>query len=205
MSDDDVVRQILSQVEEDPGVSQKKLSASIGVSVGMVNLHMKRCVAKGFIKLQQAPVRRYLYYLTPEGFAEKTRLTSRYVKASFSVFLQGKEQYGAILNLCAVNGWRQILLLGNTDLADLVELVSMAHQEIEIRGILDVDGTGRKRSSIPVFNSPEEVLKDVPRGRIDAGIGCHLIGPEIEVPDWDAIGRQLGLAGNRVLVPAFLS
>ncbi|RED43747.1 winged helix-turn-helix transcriptional regulator [Aestuariispira insulae] len=71
MSRSRIVREILMEIERDPNISQKRLAETIGISVGMVNWHIKRCVNKGFVKLQQAPVKRYMYYLTPEGFVEK--------------------------------------------------------------------------------------------------------------------------------------
>lgn len=60
MSDQNVIRQLLIEIDRNPAISQKRLSEEIGISVGMINWHVKRCVSKGLIKLQQAPVRRYL-------------------------------------------------------------------------------------------------------------------------------------------------
>ena len=79
MSNEHLVRQILVEIDRNPSVSQRQLSTELGVSIGIVNWHMKRFVRKGLVKLHQAPVRRYLYYLTPDGFAEKARLTAEYL------------------------------------------------------------------------------------------------------------------------------
>ena len=43
----------------------------MGVALGLANSYLKRCIRKGFIKITEAPANRYLYYLTPQGFAEK--------------------------------------------------------------------------------------------------------------------------------------
>ena len=100
MSNETLVRQILVEIDRDPSISQRQLSDNLGVSIGIVNWHMKRFVGKGLVKLQKAPVRRYLYYLTPSGFAEKARLTAEYLNASFDIFRQGAPSIrGAVRHL----------------------------------------------------------------------------------------------------------
>lgn len=62
---------LIMELEEDAAVSQHKLSKKLGIAAGLVNILMKRAVNRGFIKMKQIPARRYAYYLTPKGFAEK--------------------------------------------------------------------------------------------------------------------------------------
>ena len=62
-----------------------------------VNAYLKRCVKKGLVKVSGAPARRYAYYLTPQGFAEKSRLTVEYLSSSFSFFRQAREDCSAVL------------------------------------------------------------------------------------------------------------
>ena len=65
---------LVTALEEDQQVSQSKLAKRVGMSVGLVNILMKRAVKRGLIKIKQIPGRRYAYYLTPKGFAEKAKL-----------------------------------------------------------------------------------------------------------------------------------
>ena len=58
MPNETLVRQILDEIDRNPSISQRQLSDNLGVSIGIVNWHMKRCVTKGLVKLQTAPVRR---------------------------------------------------------------------------------------------------------------------------------------------------
>lgn len=62
-----IERRILIAIDADAGISQRALSMEIGIAVGSINWYLKRCVNKGLIKLQQAPIKRYLYYLTPRA------------------------------------------------------------------------------------------------------------------------------------------
>ena len=112
MANEGLVRRILVEIDRNPSVSQRQLSTELGVSIGIVNWHMKRFVKKGLVKLHQAPVRRYLYYLTPDGFAEKAKLTAEYLKSSFNIFRLGRRQYEALFGLCEVNHWSRRAVAG---------------------------------------------------------------------------------------------
>ena len=74
-----IVLGLLQSVERDGAQSQRKLASDLGIALGLVNAYLKRCVKKGLLKIGQAPARRYAYYLTPHGFAEKSRLTVEYL------------------------------------------------------------------------------------------------------------------------------
>ena len=54
------------------------VATELEVTLGMANALIKRLVLKGYIKIKDAPSRRYKYYVTPDGFIEKGRL-SKYV------------------------------------------------------------------------------------------------------------------------------
>src|ERR1700760_1175383 len=84
-----IVLGVLNSVE-DGSTSQRRIAAELGVALGLVNAYLKRCVMKGLVKVSEAPARRYAYYLTPNGFSEKTRLTIEYLSFSFSFFRQAK-------------------------------------------------------------------------------------------------------------------
>src|SRR6202046_5507378 len=81
---------LLNSVERDGGQSQRRLASELGIALGLVNAYLRRCVKKGLVKVTEAPARRYAYYLTPHGFAEKSRLTVEYLGISFSFFRQAR-------------------------------------------------------------------------------------------------------------------
>jgi DNA-binding MarR family transcriptional regulator len=81
---DDILLGVLNAIERDARTSQRSISSELGVALGLANAYLKRRVNKGLIKVSQAPARRYTYYLTPNGFAEKTRLTAEYFSYSFT-------------------------------------------------------------------------------------------------------------------------
>jgi DNA-binding MarR family transcriptional regulator len=117
-------------------VSQRHLAGELGVALGLANSYLKRCIRKGFIKISEAPANRYLYYLTPTGFSEKSRLTAKYLSSSLSFYRKSAESCSAVYSDCHQKGWHRVLLCGLSDLAEIAVLRA-ADTEIEIVGIYD--------------------------------------------------------------------
>ena len=68
---EDIVLGVLTAIDRDSNTSQRTISRELDVALGLANAYLKRCVRKGLIKIKQVPRRRYAYYLTPQGFAER--------------------------------------------------------------------------------------------------------------------------------------
>jgi DNA-binding MarR family transcriptional regulator len=140
---EELTLQLLSDIDGGGPVSQRSMAMNLGVAVGLANTLLKRCVRKGWVKMHQVPARRYAYYLTPQGFAEKSRLTASYLAASFSFFRRARSQCGALLDAAAERGWRRIVLVGDGDLAEIVVL--SAHEAtVELVAVL-VPGANKER------------------------------------------------------------
>ena len=128
--------EILDTVQRNEQLSQRHLSRELGVALGLANSYLKRCVRKGWVKVQQAPANRYLYYLTPTGFAEKSRLTAEYLSNSLSFYRQAGHSCSRLLDQCEHNGWKNLLLCGVSDLAEIATLRAM-ERNFQIVGIFD--------------------------------------------------------------------
>src|SRR5579871_3782465 len=100
-----IVLGLLSSVETDGKRSQRRISAELGIALGLVNAYLKRCVKKGLVKVHDAPARRYAYYLTRHGFAEKSRLTVQYLTDSFSFFRSAKADCAQVLKTAQARGF----------------------------------------------------------------------------------------------------
>lgn len=114
-----VTLEILEAIEGRSDVTQRHLADRLGVALGLANSYLKRCVRKGFIKITQAPANRYLYYLTPHGFAEKSRLTTAYLAYSFAFYREASESMTAALQQCVEVNVRRVLFAGVSELAEI--------------------------------------------------------------------------------------
>src|SRR5476649_2450965 len=134
--DDSRTLEILDNVDRNKQISQRYLSRQLGVALGLANSYLKRCVRKGWVKVQQAPANRYLYYLTPTGFAEKSRLTAEYLSTSLSFYREAGNSCSRLLDQCEHNRWHRVLLCGVSDLAEIATLRAM-ERNFTIVGIYD--------------------------------------------------------------------
>ena len=157
---DEVTLELLNAIEKNGRASQRDLARHTGVALGLVNSYIKRCVRKGWIKISEAPANRYIYYLTPNGFSEKMRLTTRYLTDSFSFYRRAAESCDQMLRKFSVDGIHEILLVGISDLAEIVFLKSLENQ-VEIRGMFDSNTENEQFFSIPVYHKwPRDLAID---------------------------------------------
>lgn len=77
---------LLEQIESDPNITQASLATQLGVAVGTVNWHLKRMIAKGYVKVKRAERRKLRYIITPEGITFRARLTVDYIEQSFLLY-----------------------------------------------------------------------------------------------------------------------
>jgi len=138
------VLDILQAVEQSENITQRHLAKRVGIALGLANSYLKRCIKKGLIKVKQAPANRYLYYLTPKGFTEKSRLTAEYLTESFSFYRSASYSVKQLLAHCARENLNEILLLGESELAEIVCLNVMGTQ-LSVVGIYD-SGSDKEKS-----------------------------------------------------------
>ena len=100
--------------------TQRRLASDLGVALGLVNAYSKSCINKGLVKVRDAPARRYAYYLTPKGFAEKSRLTIEYLTHSFSLFSSGESGIHGHSAFRRGRGVSRLAVLGASDLAEIL-------------------------------------------------------------------------------------
>jgi DNA-binding MarR family transcriptional regulator len=141
---------LLDAVEQDRAQSQRHLASELGIALGLVNAYLKRCIKKGLVKVRQAPARRYAYYLTPQGFAEKSRLTVEYLSYSFGFFRQAKTDCSRLFELAKVSGVRVVMLVGQSDLAEIAALCAI-EQGIKVAGIVQREAPNGHFIGLPVF------------------------------------------------------
>jgi len=183
---------LLDAVGRDRAPSQRDLASELGVALGLVNAYLRWCMKKGLVKVRRAPARRHDYYLTPQGLAEKSRLTVEYLSNSFSLFRQAKSECSDLFRLAKVRGQRNFLLLGQSDLADIAALCAIK-QGCTIVGLVEPDAE-EGFIGAPTFRTIDAV--DV---AVDAVLVTDLKNPRLTC---ERAMERLGV--ERVLVPELL-
>src|SRR5262245_44901306 len=134
-SKQEIVLRLLEDVAADNALSQDRFAKRIGIAKGLANAYFNRCLDKGWIRLRQVPKQRFLYYLTPKGFAEKARLTGEFLISSYQFYRKVRADMGALMADAASQGHRRLAVLGAGELAEIIAIVS-EESEIEILGFV---------------------------------------------------------------------
>jgi DNA-binding MarR family transcriptional regulator len=169
------------------------LASELGIALGLVNAYLKRCMKKGLVKVRHAPARRYAYYLTPQGFAEKSRLTVEYLSYSFSFFRQAKTDCSELFRNAKAHGVNSVLFVGRSDLAEIAALCALDHG-VTIAGLVQDEATDDRFIGLPVFPSFDAVTQP-----FDALLVTDVIDARATC---EAAIARFGI--DRVLVPELL-
>jgi DNA-binding MarR family transcriptional regulator len=161
MRDDDtddarIMLGLLDSVQRNGAQSQRRLASELGIALGLVNAYLKRCITKGLIKAREVPARRYIYYLTSRGFAEKARLTVEYLVYSFDFFRQAKTDCAAQLETARARGFQRIIFAGKSDLAEIAAICAL-QSSVVIVGIVDRAASDARYLGLPLFKSFKDV------------------------------------------------
>lgn len=176
---------LLELVERDKAQSQRRLASELGIALGLLNAYLKRCIRKGLVKMQRAPARRYAYYLTPRGFAEKSRLTMEYLSYSLEFFRQAKADCLQTLEVARGAGFLRLVLAGRSDLAEIT-IVCALESGINIVAVVDPaagESTFTGKPSVTCYDEIRQpfdavIVTDIVNGRMSYERAVAAVGSD---------------------------
>ncbi len=148
--DDRLTLELLDAIEQRSDVSQRHLARQLGIALGLANSYLKRCAKKGYVKVREVPANRYLYYLTPKGFAEKTKLTAQFLSTSLTFYRQAAESCSELYLECDKREWGRIVLCGASDLAEIAYTKAMT-RPVKVLGIYDSRSEHSELGVLPIW------------------------------------------------------
>jgi len=135
--------QILEEIGNTHRTSQRYLARKLNISLGLANSFIKRLAKKGYLKITTIPRKRVKYILTPQGFAEKGRLTYEFIQYSFSLYKEALKKFEDLLNGLEKNKVKKVVFYGVSDLAEIASM-SLKAMDIELVGVVDDSKKGRQ-------------------------------------------------------------
>ncbi len=88
--------ELLRKINRKPESTQRELAHELGFSLGKLNYCLKELQKKGLIKIENFKKNpnkiNYLYVLTPEGLAAKTKLTINFMKKKMKEYDELKKE-----------------------------------------------------------------------------------------------------------------
>ena len=95
---------LFKTVENSPDINQRKLARELDISLGLTNTYFQRVLKKGWIRAKQVKPRRWLYFLTPLGALEKSRLSLSYMHRTLESFRELKNKGDKHLRILSEKG-----------------------------------------------------------------------------------------------------
>ena len=126
---------LFNSVENSPDINQRKLARELDISLGLTNIYFQRVLKKGWVRAKQVKPRRWLYFLTPQGALEKSRLSLSYLHRTLNSFRVLKSKGDEHLRILSKKGVRGIHLCGEDDLTEILSYCFSGF-EIELLSII---------------------------------------------------------------------
>ena len=130
---------LFNTVESRPEINQRQLARELNVSLGLTNTYFQRVLKKGWIRAQQVKPRRWLYFLTPKGAMEKSRLSVSYMHRTLNSFRELKSKGDEHLRILSKKGVRGIHLCGEDDLTEVLSYCFSGYEIKLLSVILEKD------------------------------------------------------------------
>lgn len=157
--------EILKHVEQSSQLNNRMAAAKLDCSVKLAHAVLARMVEKGWLHVRKLHARRWDYFLTPTGIAEKARLTYEFLEFSMRFYQEARKKSSQVCRDLAEEGKRSVALLGDGDLA---EIVYLGVQEWGLR-LVEVYGDDRKTFLGHVVKPPTAIAES----QADAIIVCE--------------------------------
>lgn len=149
--------QLLEEIEQNPKVSQRELSNKFGIALGVTNACIKRMAHRGWIRLKGIPPRRIAYYITPKGFAGKSKLMLHFFSYNIQHYAEMKKVISGRLLEMQEDGIRRIAFYGVSDEMEIA-YITLQGLDMKLAAIIDTD---EEKQGTNVFGhkvvSPREV------------------------------------------------
>jgi len=132
---------VLSQLGNDANITQRQISQNVGLSLGLVNIILKKLIKKGYVKIKRLNRRNLQYFLTPKGFSEISRRSYHYLWKTIDSVAKMKEKIQGFVLEEYSKGITQFVIVGNGELADIVEisLRNLNKKDLKFRRALEED------------------------------------------------------------------
>jgi DNA-binding MarR family transcriptional regulator len=113
---------IIEEISRKRALTQRELAQKTKLSLGAVNIILKRLVTRGIVKTKSLNPKKVEYMVTPKGFTEKTKKTYNYFLKTVDLVKVVRLEIAKIILEEYNKGQKNFVILGDDDLADIIEL-----------------------------------------------------------------------------------
>jgi hypothetical protein len=163
-------RRILGEFENGSRLSQRSLSSRLGIALGLTNLLIRRMIRKRWIRVVRVQPNRMRYVLTPQGLAEKARMTRAYFHNSVRFYAEARnrirDRFAALSsawphdegNNAASNPGKRIIFYGAGEVAE-IGYICLQKTDLGLVGV--ADDKVQKFFDVPVYPTTQLTSQDL--------------------------------------------
>ncbi|HZX47709.1 MAG TPA: winged helix-turn-helix transcriptional regulator [Nitrospirota bacterium] len=181
--------EILEELSTNGHVTQRELSHKVGIALGLANFFIKRLVQKGYVEVVYLERNRLGYLITPQGIAEKSRLTYSYIHRSYGYVRKVRVSIREKLKILSREGVSNVVIYGGGDIA---EVTYLAIQEVGMKLAGVVDGARAGRPFLGYTIQPVSVLPGLSYDRI-------IITEPMMVQDMGSLLHEYGIDEGKLV------
>ncbi len=183
-----LLRELLVRIDGER-VNQRLLARELGVALGLVNSHLKRCIADDLVEIAEKRGRRYRYALTPKGRAEKARLEARHMRESLAMLRRVEDSFDRLYADLVARGVKTAVLCGTDELTEIAVLCSL-ESGVRPVGVWRHAGRPTAVRGVPAVDLEKLATADVVVVSVEQNAGlvydaaCRRVPPErVVAPD----------------------
>lgn len=150
---------ILKKIQNDNISTQRELAKTTGISLGNVNVLLRRLISKGLINVEKINSRTIKYILTPKGIREKSEATYRYIIDCYKYINEISMKIDKILQY-ELNNNNDIILLGKIDIIYELLFAKMSNNKIrfyQINSVEEIKKLSLNKDSLILIWNPEYI------------------------------------------------
>lgn len=141
--------QILEHIEKTPVVTNRRIAGKLDVSVKLAHELLKKLGTKGLLHIRKRNSRRWDYFLTPKGIAEKARLTYEFLDFTMQFYREARRRSAEVLRDLHKAGVEKIAFLGLSEMAEIAFLGVQEHK-LRLTEVFDDRRAGEEFMGVPV-------------------------------------------------------
>jgi DNA-binding MarR family transcriptional regulator len=127
---------LMSELENDEPISQREIAGRLGIALGLVNSYLKSLVQKGFVTIKSYPSNRYAYLLTPQGFAEKSRIAFQHMSNFNNLYRVTRQGSLTLFTSLKEQGIETVVFCGIDDLTE-ISYLSLQQAGLELEAVME--------------------------------------------------------------------
>ena len=144
---------ILDMIEKNPNITQREISQAIGIAVSMTNFYLDTYEKNKLIIRKKHSTKTVEYFVTKKGSERRKLLNIWYLKSSHEVYLSAKDNITSFLNQIIDKGFKNILLYGAGEVAEIMLQVMNENNELPLKVVAIVDDN-ENRQNYKILNIP---------------------------------------------------